>query len=63
MSLFIKGRQLTFKQITTQITATDKTLWFHCASLGEFEQGLPIIEALKKELKIERVIELLSDLC
>ena len=25
-----------------------KTLWIHCASLGEFEQGRPIIEAVKK---------------
>lgn len=26
-----------------------KTIWFHCASLGEFEQGRPLIEAWKKE--------------
>lgn len=25
------------------------TVWVHCASLGEFEQGRPIIEALKKQ--------------
>ena len=23
-------------------------IWFHCASLGEFEQGRPVLEALKK---------------
>ena len=23
--------------------------WFHCASLGEFEQGRPVIEAFRKE--------------
>lgn len=27
----------------------DKWFWMHVSSLGEFEQGLPIIEALKKE--------------
>ena len=24
-------------------------IWFHCASLGEFEQGRPVMEALKKQ--------------
>ena len=27
---------------------TSKTAWFHCASLGEFEQGLPVIEKFKE---------------
>ncbi len=26
-----------------------KVAWFHCASLGEFEQGRPVIEAFRKE--------------
>jgi len=25
----------------------DKIIWMHCASLGEFEQGRPLLEALK----------------
>ncbi len=25
-----------------------EVIWFHCASLGEFEQGRPVMEALKK---------------
>ena len=29
--------------------ASDDWIWFHAASLGEFEQGRPVIEALKKE--------------
>lgn len=34
-----------------QINKRDKSkklIWFHCASLGEFEQGRPVIEAFKK---------------
>lgn len=27
---------------------TEKTVWMHCASLGEFEQGRPVLEAVKK---------------
>ena len=26
-----------------------KTIWMHCASLGEYEQGRPVWEQLKKE--------------
>ena len=33
--------------IAQRIKPEDKTIWFHCASLGEFEQGLPIMQAIK----------------
>jgi len=48
MKHFVKGREGVFKKLKDGISPKDKTIWFHCASLGEFEQGLPIIEALKK---------------
>jgi 3-deoxy-D-manno-octulosonic-acid transferase len=44
-----KGRTQTFKKLTHAINKTDKTFWFHCASLGEYEQGLPVFEALKSK--------------
>jgi len=47
MKLFVKGRKDVFKNIENNIKVTDKTIWFHCASLGEYEQGLPITEAIK----------------
>ena len=31
-------------------------IWFHAASLGEFEQGRPVIEALKKEFPHYRIL-------
>lgn len=46
ISLFIKGRKETFPRLIEQLSPEDKTLWMHCASLGEFEQGRPILEAL-----------------
>ncbi len=49
MKLFIQGRQQTLSILKDKIKPTDQTLWFHCASLGEFEQGFPIMEAIKKE--------------
>lgn len=34
--------------------------WFHCASLGEFEQGRPLMEALKEKVKCQIVITFFS---
>lgn len=31
-------------------------VWFHAASLGEFEQGRPVIEALKKEFPAYKIL-------
>lgn len=46
IALFLNGRKETFHKLHA-IKETDKVIWFHCASLGEFEQGRPIIESLK----------------
>ena len=43
----VKGRTETFQKLKNAIQPNDKTLWFHCASLGEYEQGLPVFEVLK----------------
>lgn len=48
MKQFVNGRKTVFETLQQNISTTDKTIWFHCASLGEFEQGLPIMEAVKK---------------
>ncbi|MDT0555894.1 3-deoxy-D-manno-octulosonic acid transferase [Patiriisocius hiemis] len=49
MKLFVNGRKQTFATLSSSIKITDKTIWFHCASLGEYEQGVPIMQAIKKE--------------
>ena len=46
MKLFVSGRKDVFKILST-LTKNDKTIWFHCASLGEYEQGIPIMEEIK----------------
>ncbi len=48
IKLFVDGRKDIFEILHLQISHTDKTVWFHCASLGEFEQGVPIIEEIKR---------------
>ena len=42
--LWIKGRKY-FPSVSFQ----EKTIWMHCASLGEFEQGRPLLEEIKKQ--------------
>ena len=49
MSLFVNGRKNVWEELKTKLNPKKETFWFHAASLGEFEQGLPIMEALKKE--------------
>ncbi|WP_192823596.1 3-deoxy-D-manno-octulosonic acid transferase [Rufibacter sp. LB8] len=45
---FIKGRENVFQEMETQLaTNTAPLVWFHCASLGEFEQGRPLIEGFR----------------
>lgn len=46
---FVQGRKGTFSYLKNQLEKEDRVIWFHTASLGEFEQGLPLIEQCKKE--------------
>jgi 3-deoxy-D-manno-octulosonic-acid transferase len=48
MKLFVKGRKLVFDRLLSVINNDDRTIWFHCASLGEFEQGVPVMDRMKK---------------
>jgi len=47
INLFVEGRKETFSILKKGISNDDDIIWVHAASLGEFEQGLPIIEELK----------------
>ena len=47
--LWLKGRRKIFENIDAAITdKTTKKIWMHCASLGEFEQGRPLLEKFKE---------------
>ncbi|MDG2052618.1 MAG: glycosyltransferase N-terminal domain-containing protein [Flavobacteriaceae bacterium] len=48
MNLFVYGRKTVFDTLKESINTDDKTIWFHCASLGEYEQGVPIMEKSKE---------------
>lgn len=46
--LWVKGRKNWKARLQNAIPKNASVVWFHCASLGEFEQARPIIEAYKK---------------
>ena len=48
LQLGVDGRKQTFAILKQKLQVTDNTLWFHCASLGEYEQGLPVFKELRK---------------
>lgn len=55
-SLMIKGRKGLLNNIKSQINKNDNIIWFHCASLGEFEQGRPLIENIKKKYPDKKIL-------
>lgn len=50
------GRQNTFAILQENLKANDKTLWFHCASLGEYEQGLPVFTVIREHYKSHKIV-------
>lgn len=52
----VEGRSKTFAILEEQLSAETKTFWFHCASLGEYEQGLPIFKQLRKENPDHKIV-------
>ena len=54
--LFVNGRKNWELQLRRKIESESKYIWVHCASLGEFEQGRPLIEAIKKQLPVYKIV-------
>ncbi len=48
MKSFVEGRKQSFPVLEQKIDPTQNYIWVHVASLGEYEQGLPVMEAFKK---------------
>ena len=56
LKLFVNGRKEVFTKLESSISSSDKVFWIHCASLGEFEQGRPVLEKLKKEYSDHKIV-------
>lgn len=47
-SLFVSGRKRLIVRISEEFHPDSPVIWFHCSSVGEFEQARPLIEKIKK---------------
>ena len=56
IKLFVDGRKMVFPVLEQKIKPIDKTIWFHAASLGEYEQGLPVIEKIKEQFPSHKIV-------
>lgn len=56
MALFVNGRKDVFEVLKQSISKNDKTIWFHAASLGEYEQGLPVMEMVKQKYPNHKIV-------
>lgn len=56
MKLFVEGRKTVFQTLKDKIHPEDKVFWFHAASLGEYEQGLPVIEKVKEQFPHHKIV-------
>lgn len=53
---WLVGRKNWQKKIKQELAAETKHIWIHCSSLGEFEQGRPIIERLKQDYPQQKIV-------
>lgn len=52
----IQGRKESLQKIKSGFSKSDKVIWMHAASLGEYEQGLPVLEQLKERLSDHKIL-------
>ena len=53
---WVTGRKGIFERMEAAIPKGGAIIWMHCASLGEFEQGRPVIEQLKKDYPAYKIL-------
>ncbi len=53
---WVRGRRGIFDRLLASFGPHDRVIWVHCASLGEFEQGRPVIERLREGFPGHRIL-------
>ena len=53
----VKGHREVFDLLKSKIDCNARYIWFHAASLGEFEQGRPLIERIRKEYPQYKILQ------
>lgn len=54
--LWFRGQRQCWDFLERKVIRGERYIWIHCASLGEFEQGRPVIEAIKKDKPWYKVV-------
>lgn len=54
--LMVRGHRGVYKKLKKEIDPASKYIWLHAASLGEFEQGRPIIERIKEKYPTYKIL-------
>ncbi len=54
--LWVNGRKNLIRTVKQSLGNKNKVIWFHAASLGEFEQGRPLIEAIRKKYPNKKIV-------
>ena len=52
---WIDGRKNIFEKIKNSGACETENIWFHVSSLGEYEQGLPVIEKIKIKYRYRKL--------
>ena len=52
----LAGRRQSCAEVSSKFSKTDKVIWMHAASLGEYEQGLPVLERLKENFPTHKIL-------
>ena len=56
MRLFVNGRRDVFTQLERSLLKDTPVIWFHAASLGEYEQGVPVMEVIQQYFSEHQLI-------
>lgn len=56
MKLFSKGRKDVFPHLQKTISSTGRYVWIHAASLGEYEQAVPVMERLQTDFPFFKIV-------
>lgn len=55
-SKWVEGRKNWRRRMSASFSGEDKVIWIHCASLGEFEQGRPVIDWIRQNRPTDKIL-------
>jgi 3-deoxy-D-manno-octulosonic-acid transferase len=53
---WVHGRRGIFEKLEKEVSHEQGLVWMHCASLGEFEQGRPLMESIRKQWPEKKIL-------